>query len=352
MPSIGTINSLFGSQWSAATDGTYATSTNLVMDADNKRIAIAFFVTQTMSISDVDLNLAVTGTLTGINFRIRIESDGGSVPSGTVLGATGNAITPSFTVSATGFQGLKTLSQPTGDIAPNTLIWIVLYRQDGNSLSGSNSIASRGPNAFQAASALIFNGTSYTGGFSPSRSGHILRSTAGELFGNPWAANFSTFTTIIGSTVAGIKYRATSKNVIRGVAFNLQRNSSPGNVTVNVYQNSTLKRSVSVSGPVNFVTKEAYFDPVEIDAHSDVYITLANPAGSGNYVTFGAHYDTTYKNAIFSNDTAYVYGTSTDPTALSVSNSYWMRMMVYYGAPDTDFSCNRGCSNVFLFKNV
>jgi len=350
MPSIGAFNSLLGSQWGAASDSNYNTSSGLVLDADNKRIAIAFWVTQTMSISEVDLNLTASGTLTGINLRIRIESDSGSTtPSGTILGS-GNAITSSFTVSSTGFQGLKTLSSPTGDIAPNTLIWIILYRQDGNSLSTTNKVSSRGPNNFQAPAVLIFNGTSYTSGFNPGNSCHILKSTTGELFGNPWTSNFNSGVSIQGSTVAGIKYRAAAKNILRGVVLNVQRINNPGNMVVKVYQNSAEKRSVTTSGASNFVDTTIYFDPVEIAANSDLYVILSSPSsgGSDSYKFFGANYDSNHKGAIFSSGTAYVSGTSSDPTALTVSSTFWPRFYVMFTSSDTDFTATTERSSVFL----
>ena len=351
MPSIGAEHTLLSSQFGASNDSNYNTSSNLVLDADNKRIAIAFLVTKTMSISEVDLNLTASGTLTGINFRIRIESNSGTSPSGTILGS-GNAITSSFTVSSTGFQGLKALSQPTGDIAANTLIWIILYREDGNSLSTTNKVSSRGPNAFQPPSALIFNGTSYTGGFNPANSGHILKSTTGELFGNPWTSNFNSFTTIGGTTVAGIKYKVSSKHTLRGVVANFQRNSSPGNVTIDIYQDDVLKRTVTGASPVNFTTFTTYFDPVTFDAYSTVYVIYKNPNnGGGNYVTYGAYLQEAYRTAIFDANTAYIYGTNAQPSQLSVSNSYWPRIYLLFTDQATDFICDNGCSSVFLYNN-
>src|SRR3989304_1751995 len=136
------------------------TDVNLTMDADTEKLAVKYFPATTSPITNIDLYLAPTGTVTGVNFQIQVETNGADIPSGTVLGTA----TPEFAgPSAGGFIGLKTLATNTGNLTPNIPIWIVLFRSSGASLDASNYVRlARLGKAMGNYRGRNYNGTNWT----------------------------------------------------------------------------------------------------------------------------------------------------------------------------------------------
>ena len=115
----------------------FSTDANMTIDADTEKLAYKYFPATTSPITDIDLYLAPTGSVTGVNFQIQVETDGADIPSGTVLGSA----TPEFAgPAAGGFIGLKTLAVNTGNLTLNQPVWINLFRSSGTSLDASNYI--------------------------------------------------------------------------------------------------------------------------------------------------------------------------------------------------------------------
>jgi len=319
-------------------------SNSLVIDADGEEIAFKYFPSSTSPITDVDLNVDTVGTPTGINLRIRVESDNADAPSGTILGATNGAITASFNVAADGFTGLKALGESTGNLTVNVPVWIILYRHDGNSLSGTNYFAFRGSSVNHPyvgfARVRLYTGGNWATAPTVSRLGYVLKHADGNYDGMPYLtslANPTAATDLFGTYRHGVRIKVGSQTLISGFWWYPTKTGSPNSLVAAVFEGSVLKYSNTILAAdiVTTVWMPVYFSsPVLLAADTNLYIILGqeDDLGGGvlgddggdesnDYDTRMSTMSATYREAGLASDMAFVYGANDDPAALTVSNT-------------------------------
>jgi len=333
----------------------------LVMDADGEELAIKYFPQTTSPITDVDLSVNVVGDPTGINLRIRVESDNADAPSGTILGATNNAISASFNHAADGFTGLKALGESTGNLTVNVPVWLILYRFDGASLSGTNYFTFQGANTtvainFEAIRNRVYTAGSWTGTTAVlQRCGYVVKHLDDTYDGVPQISSLgspSAATDIHSNYRHGIRLKSGSQIKLIGFLWYPTKTGSPNALVAAVFEGSALKHSNTIlaANIITTVWMPVWFSsPVLLAADTNLYIVLGQEADAGGGVlgTDGGDdsndYDSrvvavssTYRSAALPADVAFVYGTGDDPTAYTVSNTDIPYIIPIISDPATD----------------
>jgi len=308
----------------------FANSTTSIMDADGEQLAFKIYPQTITPIVGVDLCLGIAGTVTDINFRIRIETDNADKPSGTVLGAA----TPEFAgLAASGWTGLKTLETNTGNLTINTPVWVVFYRSSGASLSASNNVATRGTAspAFSLPRSRHFNGTNWTTtAIGSGRLGYVVKFSDNTYGGIP-------FTNIRGmpggvpyiysNNRQGVRLKFGSQIKIIGFITAINKGGTPNNLVATVFEGTTAKYSTTIqSGAIvgNLTTPFWFESPISLAPLEDVYIVLNQESNGGNasnyYALTAVPFDSTYFSAAMPPDMAFVYGTGDNPTLYTAPN--------------------------------
>lgn len=317
---------LFGAGFTIYNSGT------ILMSADGQEIAIKYFPQGASPVTAVDMNIGVTGTVTGINFKYRVESDNNDMPSGTVLGAA----TPEFAgPAASGFTGERTLATDTGNLTINVPMWLIMSRSSGGSLSGSNYVSMRG---FAGANISLvrmrqYNGSNWTTTLpATTRGAVVVKHADGSYCGIPYTSSGLVSPVsapdIYGSNRQGVRLKSGSQIRIPGVLLYQAKSNSPVDQVISVYEGSTLKYSetLPMSSIVSSTWQPAWFSsPSLLAADANIYIILSQSGGGGSdtndYDLRVMTFSPAYLAASQAPDIAFVYGTSSDPTALTVSNT-------------------------------
>lgn len=190
------------------------------------RIAYKYYPTTTSAITDIDMFVTATGTLGGTNWVMQVESDSSDAPSGTILGAA----TSEFTVSATGFTGLKSLGSNTGALTINTPVWIVFKYSSGTApQTATCTIQAMGPGGkIQSGRWRLYGGDwTSTAAVNTSDGFMVLKHADGSYDGyghNTANATTTTTSTYIGGTaMSGLRFQVGAPTKIYGGIFNLVR---------------------------------------------------------------------------------------------------------------------------------
>lgn len=328
-----------------------ATST-AVMDADTERLAFKFFPQKASPITAVDILLAATGDLTGVQFTIEVALDDGDKPhTSTVLGAA----TSAFAFTATGFTGLQALVTNTGNLTPGTPVWIVLKWATGStSLTGANYITARGPtvtptSALYSARGRVFNSTDWTtvAAFS-SRCAFVVKHVDDTYAGMPYtalAAVPASAPDIFDTNKQAIRFVIGSKSKICGVAVALTKTGTPGDLTVKLYEGSTERATVTVPNAsiVTAIAQPFYFTtPYEVAAGSTCYIVFsqAGTSGSNDYRLTVNKFSATYASAAKPASVKFFYGTGSPPATEQEGEIPMFYLLME--EPETDLACAAG----------
>lgn len=219
------------------------------MDSDDDLIGCKFFTQSTSGIVAVDWNLTVGGTVTDTNFEISIQADNSDAPDGTPIGA----VTAAFAgAAATGFFGSQDLGTPTGNLAINTPYWVVIARESGGSLSGTDYIETRITSDGRAnrEKARFFNSTDWTTVTANSNAcTFVLEHANGTFSGWPQtaAAASSAQDDIFGDDGLGVRYKTGSKIVLQGWRAAFAKAGSPNNLEFATFVGSTLTDTCTVT---------------------------------------------------------------------------------------------------------
>jgi hypothetical protein len=314
-----------------------------------------------------------SGDTTGIDFKLRVESDNADSPSGTVLGATNNAITAVQAFTSDGFVSqsngnvMPALTENTGNLTVNTPVWIIFYRSGGASLSGTNFIQTRGFSAPAIQQrAKLYSAT--WGAAQVQRFGCVVQHADGTYAGLPHAITSSSpsvATDIYDNYKHALRFKFGAKTRIVGLYGLFIKNASPNNLVISVYEESTLKYAteIAASDITTAIFHPWWFpSPVHVAADTNIYIVLCQPNtnGDGTCGTTGGtdsnDYDSrvhilassTYRAAAMTTDTSFCYGTSSDPTALTCSNDNVPMMWALVSNTATDLDQAAGGAFTFV----
>jgi len=335
-----------------AATGTLTSSTGMVIQSTTQKIAIKFYSANTNAITHVDMRVTRTGTVTGTNFRLEIQTDSSDAPSGTVLGAA----TAEFAgPSGAGWLGGGTaiaLGSNTGALTLNTPYWLVLYYSSGTAPDASNFVQSQHINVAIDGRSKIrhHNGTNWTTTAAVAFDGsHVRLHSDSAYTGYPFSAstsNFASATDIFGTNRQGSRFRFGSRVTLRGVEVQVSKVGSPNNLEVMIYEGAT-----QVGGPFTLaaadVTTNANriinFDPgVTINQGQDCYIILRQNGDGGtdanDYDLRGTSVETNYTGAIWEATRCFCYGTGNNPTTYTATNTFLPIVTPLIGSSADDLS--------------
>jgi len=357
--SLGRCNRLGGIIATLTNFSLSTTDVNLTMDADTEKLAVKYYPATTSPITDIDLYLTPTGSVTGVNFKIQVETNGADIPSDTVLGA---ATTEFAGPSAGGFIGLKTLVTNTGNLTPNTPVWIVLFRSSGASLDASNYIRmARMSVSFEYPKARHYNGTNWT---TTSASAYsvclVIKHADGTYVGMPISSNYGYPTNggyIYGTNRNGIKIKFGSKVFLRGIQVVLYKTGTPNSLVVSVFEGSTLKYSETIlqTSILSATGIPMYFtSPILLASNTDIYITLKQESDGGNSSNYYRSYiydiaSVNYIECLCSPNLRFIYGTGDDPTLYNIETTEVPNINPIIDDPaiDLDEGASGGNSNLW-----
>lgn len=312
-----------------------AQATNIVLDGSTEKIAFRFRAMKTSGITDVAVNLSVTGSPGMFRAGIFAETVSGSSfypDTATQLGGyTGNFSAPA---SPGGFTALLALGTATGDLSVNSYYWLVIEYVSGT-IDASNYIQARRYGSTYLVGELWqaarhFNGTNWT-----TTSAYeqipciVLKHADGTYSGQPMtAAQSFTSNDIYGTNVQGIKFKVGAQLKIQGVGFCCStKTGTPGDLTATLYEGDTSKASGSLAA--NRITANSYLEisfdtPALVAADTDLYLILSNSGGSsGNYYRAAGYSlaSDDYVGAVLPPDWRTVYGSLGVPSGLTVNTS-------------------------------
>lgn len=327
-----------------------STNTTVRVQTTTEKIAFKFYATSTQAITDIDFKMAKTGTVTGINFKMEIQTDNADKPSGTVLGGA----TAEFAgVATTGnWTGLKALTSNTGSLTIGTPYWLVLYYSSGTSPDASNYIYiyRSSTSSYGGGKLRNFNGTDWTTVTALTGVGYAVYKLAdGSYVGLGASAAggaASGLTKVFSTNRQGLQMKFAVPVEIQGVYYRVAKAGTPSTLDFDVYSGSTLLYSQTVqAADITSITDTIclFASPVFIPAGVNCYIILHQTSNGG---TTGNDYDVrvtsaqaaAYLPTLIPSTWALVSGTNTDPTQLSVSTTLAPALAPIIQDPSTDFA--------------
>jgi hypothetical protein len=322
------------------------TGSALRIDASTERNAFKYYPNTTQPITHINLNLNVNGSLAGINWRVRVETDDADKPSGTVLGTE----SAEFTISAAGWQGEKALGTNTGNLTINQPVWIVLYYSSGTAPTATNYTQMRHTTLnFDYHKIRHFNGSDWTT-TSPTNNHCVaaVKHSDGSIYG--WGHDGSNTSNssapdIFGTNRAGIKFRVGSVFQLIGFFLEVFINGTPNNLEVAVYVESTFKFNVTI--PLTQIVSSSghawFFDPataVSLPPDKDIYLILRQVSNGGtdaNDYRLRGHTVGTSVVTMLPANMRHVYGTGDNPTTYTVDPSHIPNIVPLYRDMEANF---------------
>jgi hypothetical protein len=319
------------------------------MNSCSERLGFKFTAPTTSPVSDVDWYMDVTGTVTGVNFNIRIETDSGDAPSGTVLGTA----TANFTgLAADGWTGLKALGTNTGNLTIGTPYWIVVSCASGT-LDASNYVRTFYFDADIGEKIRHHNGTNWTttaalaGESAVVVVKHADTTFSGTAVTSTAAVNASDAavgaTQIYSTNKQGLRVKFGSQVKLLGAIAAFNEPGTPGSLTLRVYEGSTEKASSPAYGEPQIYAGEPHVvmlsSPVLLAADTFIYVIFeqSGVSSSNTYDIQGGTFNSSYRDAALPTNVDFVWGSGADPTAYTVTNNFVPRMQLLLSDPATEF---------------
>jgi len=346
------INRLFPVQ---AHDGvlwwaTFASQAAYVADGSGEKVAYKYFPTTTSPITGVDFRVSWGSASNGTNFKVGVfDHDWANNRPGTnQLGGYSAEFAGGTTANV--WVGEKTISPNTGNLTLGDPVWVVIEYSSGTALDATHSVTLHDSNTQAPLRADVnytmglahHNGTNWTTtAYRNAFPALIVHHVNGEYSGLPFTASISTSgQTDIFNTASpnvtnrqGLVFQVSTPVTLLGVYFALAKAGTPGSLTIEVHEGSTLKDSVVRAQNKIFTSSGAsenfaYFDsPVQLSANTNLYIifsqgtTYPNGSDTADYDLNTCAINTTYRDGIVPATWLFVYGTGTDPTAMTTDNS-------------------------------
>ena len=318
------------------------------LDASTEQLAFKYLATTTSPITDIDFYMDITGTVTGINFVVEVQTSSSDAPSGTVLGSASTAFSG---LAADGWTGLKTLASNTGNLTFGTFYWIVV-RVSSGSPDGSNYIQVLYGNNVRTDLGLKvrhYNGTDWTTttavfGIGSFVVKHADGTYSGFGSGDSGINASSSATDIYNTNKQGLKIKFGSPVKILGVRTILNIDGSPGTLTIRVYEGSTEKYSSpgysAASMQDDTFSTFLFSSPVLLAADTNLYIIFeqSGVSNSNVYSLDGLDYVSTYKTTIMPTNWDFVYGSGSDPTTFTAETDWGPAIDLIIEDPASDLS--------------
>ena len=325
------------------------TDGSLGMDADTERLGFKYYPATTSPITDIDVYVTPTGTVTDSNFIIQVETDDSDTPSGILLGTA----TPAFAGPiAAGFIGLKTLATNTGNLTINVPVWLTMLWSSGGSLSATDYI--RWARLLLASFQFSFsgrirhhNGTNWTTTTVTSAPLLIvIKHADGTYVGLPITTAVVAPTNaidIFGTNRQGVRAKFGSQVILRGIQVYLTKAGTPNNLVASVYEGTTLKYSgtlLSASVVNNFFNSIYFSSPILLSANTNIYAILSQQSDGGsdaNDLDMRVYdINSAYIECMYPPDMRYVYGTGNDPTIYTVETTEIPMIVLIIDDPAVD----------------
>jgi len=329
-----------------------SSGTAIIINDAAERIAYSFKPHKTMTVTDVDMLTYQVGNITGVNFKMRFETDNAGVPSGTVVGAETAAFAGVNTTGAnyrpTGLQALGS----SAVLTINVTYWLVLWVDSGTP-DASNYIQGARYGARSNGETLRhYDGINWTNTTVVTLTGLFIVKEGVNYHGfapNAYSISRTTRTDIFSTNKQGIKFRVGVLNTLVGISFIVTKSGSPNNLVVTVYEGSTSKYTQTMlvaDIPIQATNKCYFSSPVQLAKDTDCYIVLSQESDGGSdtadYDLYIYPIDSTYINAMMPANYRFVYGTASDPTTLSVSTTEIPGLVPIIFDPETELDCAAG----------
>lgn len=339
---------------------TAGNASNIFIQAATNKIAYKFYAQTTSPIDAFDVIFTCVGSMTGITLRGHIETDASDAPSGTTVGTE----TSSFSAPANGvWKGIQTLAADTGALTINAPYWLVITDGGGTAPTASNYPQAKTSGVFNGGRTKRFDGTVW--GTANTGDGlFILRHTNGAYVGSPFTASQASSTTLLyGTTKEGVRFTAGATATLRGVNLKLGITGSPtGNFEIDLKTGSDTTPLATISIPLSsLITGQTYTfsfaTPQTLTAGQSYYL-IAHQASDGGsasnyYMLYASALNSTYASAagMGSGSTAFtrVSGTSTDPSALTVSQTSLPMLLPLIGSLSADLSGGGGSAGTVIY---
>lgn len=339
---------------------TVGNASNMFIQAATNRIGYKFYAQSASPIDAFDVIFTCVGSMTGITLRGHIETDASDAPSGTTVGTE----TSSFSAPANGvWKGLQTLAADTGALTINAPYWLVITDGGGTAPTASNYPLAKTSGVLNGGRIKRFDGTSW--GTANTGDGiFVLRHTNGQYIGTPFSASQASSTTLLYSTTKeGVRFAVGSTATLRGVNFKLGITGSPaGNFEIDLKTGSDTTPIATISIPLTSVlTGQTYtfsFATPQTLTAGQAYYLIAHQASDGGsasnyYMLYASALNSTYASAagMGSGSTAFtrVSGTSTDPSALTVSQTSLPMLLPLIGSLSADLSGGGGAAGTVIY---
>jgi hypothetical protein len=302
-------------------------STNGRLNAANEAVGFKFWPTSTSPITHVCFWCDISGTMTGITYAARIETNSGDAPSGSVLGAATAAIAAP---AADGWVAETALGTATGNLTLNTPYWLIIADGGGTAPDTSNYTVfglNNSPASF-GGRARHHNGTNWTTTTAGSGDGIMyVKHQDGTYDGIVTATGTGTKSaaaTISGTTRMGMRGQFAQAQKISTFACKLDKATSPSDLDITLYIGDTLTETVTRAAAEIIANQwvSVVFSEVTIPAATYFYVMLHQNSdggdGSNNYSVYASTFVTSTSSLW-----KLVYGTSETPSSLTVSTTEW-----------------------------
>lgn len=340
-------------------------SAGLGIGLTTHKLAVKFFPPVGTAVSKVDLRVAKTGTITGQNFKMEIQSDNNDAPSGTVLGtATGEFAGP----GANGFLGMQALGSNTGALSLNTAYWLVISWSSGSSPDAGNFLDLSVHNTLATPNGMSkcrkHNGTDWTTVTANARLGAaVFECTDGTTYGLAIDSSQtqSGQTDIHGSNRQGLRLRFGCAVRAVGAVFRLNKVGTPSSLVVELYEGSVLKTSGTlaaawIASTSNTWTSVQFDPPVQVAANTDLSIVFRQSSDGGDdsndYDLYGVDIPSGYLGTVQETTTRYVYGTGSDPAAFSADDTFHAFVGLFTDDTSSDLAGSEGFTGTVINRGI
>jgi len=308
-------------------------STNGRLNAANEAVAFKFWPTTTSPITHVAFWCNITGTMTGITYKARIETNSSDAPSGTVLGAeTAGIAAP----AADGWVAETALGTATGNLTLNTPYWLVIADGGGTAPDTSNYTYFEYNNTpmYFGGRARHHNGTNWTTTTAGSGDGifyvkHQSGAYGGITTSSGAGATKSAAASIYGTTRMGLRGQFPQAQKVSTFSVKLDKAATPADLEFSLYSGDTLVETVT-RDDVEIIANtwnSVIFTETTIPANTYFYVLMHQASDGGDGSNLYQVYASTF---VAATDTLWrlVYGTSTTPSSLTVSTTEWCEGVV------------------------
>lgn len=320
-----------------------------IIDAAGEKLAFRYMPQTTSPIDAVNFMFNVVGAPG--NLKAGVFNEASLAPGSTQYGGH----TAGFGCSDEAWTTMVGLGSNTGNLTLGVPLWIVV-EIDSGTFDGSNYVQTLANAAYNANNGCKFMARYYTTSWmSPSYSvpcfvvRHVDGTIGGGCIQSTAGAAVQGATDIFGSNRQGIRFRVGSKQTVRGFGLVANKAGSPSALVATLYEGAVSKQSVTIPAANISTSIPVWFSfpsPAALSADADIYLVLSQDGGGGSdtadYDLVGRTYEAALHAAAFPSRYAYVYGTNSDPTALTAATGFCAGLWPLIGDAEADLDCAAG----------